>query len=54
MGSDRKNSVIDKEQRSWDHPNLFLVGDGVFPSTGTANPDLDHHRADLPGRRCGR
>jgi hypothetical protein len=40
MGSDRKNSVIDKEQRSWDHPNLFLVGDGVFPSTGTANPTL--------------
>ncbi|MGE8409908.1 MAG: GMC oxidoreductase [Pseudomonas sp.] len=40
MGSDRKKSVVDKDQRSWDHPNLFLVGDGVFPATGTANPTL--------------
>lgn len=40
MGSDRSNSVVDKDQRSWDHPNLFLVGDGVFPTTGTANPTL--------------
>jgi len=40
MGSDRRYSVVDKDQRSWDHPNLFLVGDGVFPSTGTANPTL--------------
>lgn len=40
MGSDRIKSVVDKDQRSWDHPNLFLVGDGVFPSTGTANPTL--------------
>ena len=40
MGSDRNKSVVDKDQRSWDHPNLFLVGDGVFPSTGTANPTL--------------
>lgn len=40
MGSDRSKSVVDKDQRSWDHPNLFLVGDGVFPTTGTANPTL--------------
>ena len=40
MGSDRTTSVVDKDQRSWDHPNLFLVGDGVFPTTGTANPTL--------------
>ena len=40
MGSDRTKSVVDKDQRSWDHPNLFLVGDGVFPATGTANPTL--------------
>lgn len=40
MGSDPENSVVDKDQRSWDHPNLFLVGDGVFPTTGTANPTL--------------
>ncbi|WP_414154974.1 GMC family oxidoreductase [Pseudomonas sp. BNK-43-a] len=40
MGSDPGKSVVDKQQRSWDHKNLFLVGDGVFPTTGTANPTL--------------
>ncbi len=40
MGTDSTNSVVNKDQRSWDHPNLFLVGAGVFPTTGTANPTL--------------
>lgn len=40
MGDDPTKSVVDKYQRSWDHKNLFLVGDGVFPSTGTSNPSL--------------
>jgi glucose dehydrogenase len=40
MGSDPRNSVVDSDQRSWDHPNLFLVGSGVFPTTATANPTL--------------
>ncbi|UZE06502.1 GMC family oxidoreductase [Pseudomonas corrugata] len=40
MGSDPATSVVDKDQRSWDHKNLFLVGDGVFPSSGTSNPSL--------------
>lgn len=40
MGDDPAKSVVDKYQRSWDHKNLFLVGDGVFPSTGTSNPSL--------------
>ncbi|MBC3365565.1 GMC family oxidoreductase [Pseudomonas sp. SWRI154] len=40
MGDDPTKSVVDKYQRSWDHQNLFLVGDGVFPSTGTSNPSL--------------
>ncbi|WP_434649364.1 GMC oxidoreductase [Pseudomonas sp. D1-2] len=40
MGDDKTKSVVDKHQRSWDHKNLFLVGDGVFPSTGTSNPSL--------------
>jgi len=40
MGSDPQNSVVDSDQRSWDHPNLFLVGSGVFPTTATANPTL--------------
>lgn len=40
MGDNPLTSVVDKDQRSWDHRNLFLVGDGVFPSTGTSNPSL--------------
>src|SRR5262249_37579526 len=40
MGTTRDNSVVNSEQRSWDHPNLFLVGSGVFPTVATANPTL--------------
>ena len=40
MGSEASNSVVDKDSRSWDHHNLFLVGDGVFPTITTANPTL--------------
>lgn len=40
MGSDPRTSVVDGDERSHDHPNLFLLGSGVFPSVGTANPTL--------------
>lgn len=40
MGSDPKSSVVNADQRSHDHPNLFLLGSGVFPTVGTANPTL--------------
>ena len=40
MGSDKTKSVCDPNQRSWDHPNLFLTGSGVFPTVATANPTL--------------
>jgi choline dehydrogenase-like flavoprotein len=40
MGTDKSNSVVNHMQRSWDHPNLYLVGSGTFPTGATANPTL--------------
>ena len=40
MGARAQDSVVNYEQRSHDHPNLFLLGSGVFPTAGTANPTL--------------
>ena len=40
MGSNPADSVVDAYQRTHDHPNLFLVGSGTFPTIGTANPTL--------------
>jgi len=40
MGKDPKTSVVDDMQCSHDHPNLYLVGSGTFPTVGTANPTL--------------
>lgn len=40
MGNDPLNSVVDSDLRCHDHPNLFLVGAGVFPTGSTANPTL--------------
>ena len=40
MGPTCEDSVVDREQRSWDHPNLFLVGSAVFPTVATGNPSL--------------
>jgi choline dehydrogenase-like flavoprotein len=40
MGTDPKTSVVDASCRSHDHSNLYLLGSGVFPTTGTANPTL--------------
>jgi choline dehydrogenase-like flavoprotein len=40
MGADPKSSVVNADQRTHDHPNLFLLGSGTFPTIGTANPTL--------------
>jgi choline dehydrogenase-like flavoprotein len=40
MGADQATSVVNADQRSWDHRNLFLVGSGTFPTIATANPTL--------------
>lgn len=40
MGTNKKNSVVDSNQRSWDYKNLYLVGCGSMPTIGTSNPTL--------------
>jgi choline dehydrogenase-like flavoprotein len=40
MGSGPHDSVVDPDQRCWDHPNLFLAGGGSMPTIGTSNPTL--------------
>jgi len=40
MGNDAKSAVVDRELRSHDHRNLFILGSAVFPTGATANPTL--------------
>jgi choline dehydrogenase-like flavoprotein len=40
MGDTPATSVVDRDLRSHDHPNLFIVGSSVFPTSATANPTL--------------
>lgn len=40
MGADPANSVVDKDCRAHDHPNLFIVGTNVMPAPGCVNPTL--------------
>jgi choline dehydrogenase-like flavoprotein len=40
MGDDPTSSVVDADQRSWEHRNLFVLGSGSFPTMGTSNPTL--------------
>ncbi len=40
MGSDPKDSVVDRDGRTHDHENLFICGTGVMPSCSTVNSTL--------------
>jgi choline dehydrogenase-like flavoprotein len=40
MGSDRKNSVLNKWNQSWDVRNVFVTDGASFTSGGCANPTL--------------
>jgi gluconate 2-dehydrogenase alpha chain len=40
MGSNPKESVVNKYGQSWDIPNLFILGSGNFPSSAGFNPTL--------------
>ncbi len=38
MGADPKSSVVDKWNRSWDVPNLYIVDGSVLATAGVVNP----------------
>jgi gluconate 2-dehydrogenase alpha chain len=38
MGSDPKNSVVNRYLQSWDASNLFVMGASVFPQNASYNP----------------
>lgn len=40
MGVDPKTSVVDADLRTHAYHNLFIVGGGTFPTSGTGNPTL--------------
>ena len=40
MGADPKTSVVNTDRRAHDHPNLYLLGSGVFPTSAASNPTL--------------
>ncbi|MEB3884180.1 GMC family oxidoreductase [Lyngbya sp. CCY1209] len=40
MGTTKYNSVVNTQQRSWDHENLYLLGSGSMPSIGSSNTSL--------------
>ncbi|EIZ77910.1 dehydrogenase large subunit protein [Novosphingobium sp. Rr 2-17] len=40
MGTNKGNSVVDSDQKSHDHPNLYLIGPGSMPSIGSSNTTL--------------
>ena len=40
MGDDPASSVVDKDGRSWDIPNLWVCDGSLFPTSGGVNPSL--------------
>ncbi|TDD38653.1 GMC family oxidoreductase [Actinomadura sp. KC06] len=40
MGTGTGDSVVNSDQRTHEHPNLYAVGCGSMPSVGTSNPSL--------------
>jgi choline dehydrogenase-like flavoprotein len=40
MGKGGEPRVVDAQCRSVDHPNLYIVGSGVFVTGAVANPTL--------------
>ncbi|MCG5242595.1 GMC oxidoreductase [Azospirillum doebereinerae] len=40
MGNDPRTSVVDASCCAHDHPNLYIIGTGVYPTTGIVSPSL--------------
>ena len=40
MGDDARTSVVDRNLRTHDHPNLYLVGSATFPTITASPPTL--------------
>jgi choline dehydrogenase-like flavoprotein len=40
IGDDPATSVLDRDCRSWDHPNLFVTDAGALPTSAAVNPAL--------------
>jgi choline dehydrogenase-like flavoprotein len=40
MGRDARTSVVDRTLNCHDHPNMFILGSTVFPTSATGNPTL--------------
>lgn len=40
MGESADTAVVDKYQKCFSHPNLYMIGCGSMPSIGTQNPTL--------------
>lgn len=40
MGDDPKDSVVDRDGRSWSIPNLWVCDGSLFPTGGSVNPSL--------------
>ncbi|MEI7489258.1 MAG: GMC family oxidoreductase, partial [Chryseobacterium sp.] len=40
MGDNADDSVTNSYCKSWDHPNLYIVGAGNMTTLGTSNPTL--------------
>ena len=51
MGADPRVSVVDKNLKSHDHENLYIVGGSAFPTSGCTNPTLTIVALAL---RCGK
>ena len=54
MGSDPKNSVVNKYSQSWDIPNLFVIGSSTIPTDERVQSDADDPGARLHDRRRDR